>query len=100
MKDNLRKRLLESLLTEKDNRQVLINKEGVSQEVADWAHNLSNKLSIWVVKSLKAKYVQYMQRVSEDDKMSLDNYYKTVDGDYRDIINLMGKVNRPQIKIK
>ena len=49
MKDNLRKRLLESLLTEKDNRQVLINKEGVSQEVADWDNNLSNKLSIWVV---------------------------------------------------
>jgi len=100
MKDNLRKRLLESLLTEKDNRQILINKEGVSQEVADWAHNISNKLSIWVVKSLKGKYAQYMQRASEDDKMSLDNYYKTVDGDYRDIINLMGKVNRPQIKIK
>ncbi len=100
MKDNLRKRLLESLLTEKDNRQTLINKIGVSPEIADWAHNLSNKLSIWIVNSLKSKYVEEMRTASEDDEMSLDEYYKTVDDDYKDIITLLGKVNRPQIKIK
>lgn len=98
MKDGLRKRLLESLLTEKDNRRILIDKEGVSQEIADWAHNLSNKLSIWIVKSLKDKYAKDMANTS--DKVSLDDYYKNLNGDYRDIIELIGKRNRPQINIK
>lgn len=97
MKDYLRKKLLESLLTEKDNRRILIDKEGVSQEIADWAHNLSDKLSIWVVKSLKNKYAKDMANTS--DKISLDDYYKNLDGDYRDIINLISKQNRPKINI-
>jgi hypothetical protein len=100
LKKRLREGLMESLITEKDNRRILIDKEGVSQEVADWAHNLSNKLSIWIVKSLKDKHSKEMAKASEDDKMSLDEFYKTVDGDYRSIIDLMAKTNRPQINIK
>ena len=96
----LRKRLLESLLTEKDNRKILINKEGVSQEVADWAHNLSNKLSIWVVKSLKSQHEKEMGKVADSDKVELGDYYKTKDGDYKAIMSLMKKQNRPKIELK
>jgi len=99
MNYNLKKRL-KQLLTEKDNRQTLINKVGVSPEIADWAHNLSNKLSIWIANSLKKKYTEEMRNASEDDEMSLDEYYKTLDDDYKSIVRLLGKVNRPQINIK
>lgn len=97
MKSILKKKITESLLTEKDNRRILIDKEGVSQEVADWAHNLSDKLSIWIVKSLKAKYANTMANLN--NKISLDDYYQSLDGDYRNIIALMKKQNRPQVNL-
>jgi hypothetical protein len=100
MEDSLRKKLVESLLTEKDNRQILIDKEGVSQEIADWAHNLSDKLSIWIVKSLKDKYANEMGRAFESDKVDLDDYYKTLDSDYKDIIDLTKKTNKPNMNLK
>ena len=100
MLNTIRMRLLESLLAEKDNRKVLVDKLGVSQEIADWAHNLSDKLSIWIVNSLKEKYSQYMRNVADDDKVGLDDFYKTLNGDYRDIISLIKKKNRPEIKLK
>jgi len=100
MSNTIRKRLLESLLTEKDNRKILVDKLGVSQEIADWAHNLSDKLSIWVVNSLKTKHSKDMGNVADEDKVSLDNFYRTLDGDYSDIISLMRKKNRPKINLK
>lgn len=97
MKLKIKKRVLESLLTEKDNRPILINKEGVSEEIANWAHELSDKLSIWIVKSLKDKYARDM--ANTNNKVSLDDYYRTLDGDYKNIVTLMKKQNRPQINI-
>ncbi len=71
--NTIKKGILESLLTEKDNRRILIDKEGVSEEIANWAHNLSDKLSIWIVKSLKDKYARSTANLP--DKVSLDDYY-------------------------
>jgi hypothetical protein len=98
MKSKIRQRLKESLLNEKDNRRILIDNEGVSEEIANWAHGLSDKLSIWIVKSLKDKYARATANMS--NKISLDDYYKDLDGDYKDILALMKKQNRPNINIK
>jgi hypothetical protein len=47
-------RLTESaLLTEKDNRKIIIDKLGLSQEIADWAHGLSDKYSLWIANQIK-----------------------------------------------
>lgn len=97
MNSMIKKRLVEFLLSEKDNRRILIDKEGVSEEIANWAHNLSDKLSIWIVKSLKDKYARAMANLS--NKVSLDDYYQSLTGDYEDIIGLLKKDNRPQINI-
>ena len=41
------------LLTEKDNRRVIVNKLGVDQQVADAAHAISDKFSIWITNTAK-----------------------------------------------
>ena len=74
MKIKIRQILRESLLNEKDNRRILIDNEGVSEEIANWAHELSDKLSIWIVKSLKDKYAKVT--ANQTNKISLDEYYE------------------------
>ncbi len=52
MDTKLRRRIVEALLTEKDNRKKILKvfkDRGVTEEVAEWAHGLNNKNSIWVV---------------------------------------------------
>ena len=98
MKYKIKKMVLESLLTEKDNRRILIDKEGVSEEIANWAHELSDKLSIWIVKSLKDKYARYTANLPQ--KPSLDDYYMSLDSDYKDIIALTKKQNKPNFNLK
>lgn len=95
----LKKRIQESLLTEKDNRRLLIDKLGFSEEIANWAHGLSDKLSIWIVKTLKEKYSNTMKGVSPENQISLDEYYKTLAGDYEDIMSLLRKPNKPKTDI-
>lgn len=43
------------ILEEKDNREVIVNKIKLPQFVADWAHNISDKYSIWIADILKEK---------------------------------------------
>lgn len=100
MEHRLKKKILEVLLSEKDNRRILIDKEGVSEDVANWAHNLSDKMSIWIVKSLKDKYNNEMNGVSPDNRVSLEDYYPSFTSDYQDILSLIKKQNRPQIDVK
>jgi hypothetical protein len=99
MNNWLKKKVQEGLLTEKDNRRVLIDKLGVSEEIANWAHGLSDKLSIWIVKSLKDKYANEMKGVSPENQVSLDEFYRTVAGDYEDIMALLRKPNKPKTDI-
>ena len=96
--NTIKKGILESLLTEKDNRRILIDKEGVSEQIANWAHNLSDKLSIWIVKSLKDKYARTIANLP--NKVSLDDYYMDLDSDYRDIMALTKKQNKPNFNLK
>ena len=95
----IKNKLKEGLLAEKDNRRVLIDKLGVSEDIANWAHGLSDKLSIWIVKTLKDKYASDMKRVGPEDQVSLDDYYKTKVGDYEDIMAMLKKPNKPKTDI-
>lgn len=95
----LKNRIREGLLVEKDNRRVLIDKLGVSEEIANWAHGLSDKLSIWIVKTLKEKFTEEMKGVTPENQSSLDEYYKTIAGDYEDIMSLLKKQNKPKTDI-
>ena len=68
--ENYKKRLLElagipagqNLISEADKRNVIIQKikfpPELSKEIADWAHNISEKYSIWVADSLKKKLIE------------------------------------------
>ena len=99
MKVWLKKKIQEGLLTEKDNRRVLIDKLGVSEEIANWAHGLSEKFSIWIVNSLKDKYAKQMKGVSPENQVGLDAFYKTISSDYDDIMDLFKKTNKPKTDI-
>jgi len=52
----------ENLISEGDKRNVIITKikfpEELQKEIADWAHNLSDKYSIWIADSLKKTLIQ------------------------------------------
>ena len=98
MEYNLRNRILEALLAEKDNRKKIVQKLGVSQEVAEWAHDISDKLSIWIVNSLKKKYESEME--GRSDSITLEDYMQTVNLDYLDIMAMLKKQNRPVVNIK
>jgi hypothetical protein len=98
MKIKIRQILRESLLNEKDNRRILIDNEGVSEEIANWAHELSDKLSIWIVKSLKDKYAKVT--ANQTNKISLDEYYEDLTDDYLKIIRLMKIQNKPPTDIR
>ena len=43
---------LKQLLLEKDHRSKIVNKVGLSTDVADYLHNLDNKYSIWIANQL------------------------------------------------
>lgn len=45
--------IYEQLLTEKDDRRAIVNKLGLDQEVADAAHAISDKFSIWIANVAK-----------------------------------------------
>lgn len=100
MNIDLRNRLLESLLTEKDNRRKIVKVFGVSDAIADWAHSINDKLSIWIVGSAKKKYEAEMDRRSEDDKVPMEEYVGGLTDDYRDIIRLVKIDNKPPMNIK
>jgi hypothetical protein len=52
----LKKLFLNELATldEADRRNVIVNKVGFPQEFADWAHELSNKKSLWIANTFKS----------------------------------------------
>lgn len=52
------------LITEADNRSVIVDKIGLPQFVADWANNLSKKYAIWIANSFKLDVVKDMSEAS------------------------------------
>lgn len=99
MKFWIKDKIQEGLLAEKDNRRVLIDKIGLTDEIANWAHGLSEKLSIWIGKSLKDKYTAEMKGINPEDRVPIDEYYKTLISDYEKIMNLLKKPNKPKTDI-
>jgi hypothetical protein len=86
LSESYKNRLLElagvELLSEADQKDIIINKIGLSPELADWAIGLNPKLSIWIANQVK--------------KFNLD---KTNESDFRDILDWI-KGNQGAINIK
>ncbi len=73
------------ILLEKDNREKIKKVFGVSQELADWAHNIDSKLSIWIMD-------QFLKKASNDldepiHKVKLNPYFDA--SGYDDYLNEM-----------
>jgi hypothetical protein len=100
MKDYIRKKLLEGLLTEKkDNRRNIVDKLGLSQEVADWAHGISDKISLYIAKMLKQKHASEMKDI--ENKVPIEDYKEDFTQDFEAIADLAQKVpNKPPMNIK
>ena len=98
MDETLRKRIIETLLTEKDNRDK-IKKIGLSQDIADWAHEISNKLSLTVANMLKDKYESEMANL--DNKISIEAFKDEYTEDFRAISDLLQRTpNRPPVDVR
>jgi hypothetical protein len=50
--------LEQHMLLEKDNRKVITDKMQLPQEVAEWAHLVSDKYSVWIADSLKRQVMK------------------------------------------
>ena len=74
LSESYKNRLLElagiELLSEADQKDIIINKIGLSPELADWAIGLNEKISVWIANQVK--------------KFNLD---KTNESDFRDILD-------------
>jgi hypothetical protein len=84
--------LEKELLSEKDNRDFIINKLGMSQEVADYAHNMSDKYSIWIANVIKDDI--------EDYNSTFSRFKTTSEHMLQNIIPMFKDDNRPNIDIK
>jgi hypothetical protein len=96
LQENVKQRNLEKvkqfllereLLSEKDNRQFIVNKLGMTQEVADFAHSISDKYSIWIANTIK-------------NNPFIMNHLDGLRGVFSDIINMFKDDNKPNIDIK
>ena len=79
--------IYEQLLTEKDNRRTIINKIGVDQEVANLAHEISDKFSIWIANQAKIENPQ--------DPLGFITTYKT---ELEKIVAMFKTPNKPKME--
>ena len=79
--------IYEQLLLEKDNRRTIVNKIGVGQEVADAAHAISDKFSIWIANQAKIENPQ--------DPLGFISTYKT---QLEKIIAMFRTPNKPKME--
>jgi hypothetical protein len=101
-KENLKQKNLEKvkqfllereLLSEKDNRQVIVNKLGLPQEVADFAHKISDKYSIWIANQIK-------EHIENFGILSFNSYKTANQNRLENVITMFKDDNRPNIDIK
>lgn len=85
MKNKIKQLLRENLLLEADNRQKII-KFGGSPELANWAHNISDKYSVWIANAVL--------------KNNLNFENELVRGNMHLIVELLQAQNRPPINLK
>lgn len=75
LSQEFKKRLLElagvsagqNLISEADKRGVITGKLKIPKEIADWAHNLSEKYSIWIADSAKKSHLKNAETWVSDD---------------------------------
>lgn len=104
--ENFKKRLLElagvytgeNIISEADKRNVIVSRLNLSKEIADWAHNLSDKYSIWIAESFK-KLLLNLEYIDKKGNItgSLPDIYGNIDARKKDefntaIINLAKQV--------
>ena len=89
MKPVIKRLLREQLLLEKDNREIIVNKMGLSQEAADLAHSISNKYSLWIAKE---------SAIDGNYDRSVHVIRNKIDG-FKKIIELFKIQNKPKTDI-
>lgn len=107
-----------SILEEADNRDIIISKVGLPKEIADMAHELSDKYSIWIANSFKEKYLdtarifqgmddavkdEIKAQITSGTKIShvvmkdMVSNFRTSEGEYRHILDWLRGRNNPPV---
>jgi hypothetical protein len=107
-----------SVLEEADNRETIIKKIGLSASIANMAHELSDKYSIWIANTFKDKYInnarifQGMDQAIKDEvvkqitagrvnpsiEKDMASNFRAMDGEYRHILDWLRGRNNPPIR--
>lgn len=58
-----------TLILEGDKRAVIMNSVKLPKEIADWAHNLSDKYSIWIADSFKKDFIDATNKDLEEKNL-------------------------------
>jgi len=100
-KVNIKKKNLEKVkqfLLEKDNRDFIVKKMGLPQEIADWAHEISDKYSLWIANQIKKELdrLNLGRPLTPYEIYALTGWGTT----YRNIISMFKDDNRPPLNIK
>jgi len=74
--ENFKKRLLElagipaseNIILEADKRNIIVSKLKIPKEIADWAHNLSDKYAVWIADSLRKQILKNYEDTDEEYK--------------------------------
>lgn len=105
MKHSIRKKLLEGLLTEKDLRRKIINNKnfidmGVTEEMANWAHSINSKQSIWIVDSALRRYKSEME--GRNDKTPINDWIgnQTLRNVYEKLFEAQKDPNTPPVNVR
>lgn len=113
LSESYKKRLneLAGILIEVDNRSTIVQSLRLPQYVADWAHSISEKFSVWIADSFKKEFIKQafpeeirdeMIKNLESGKVQpalkklVDRFMIQMSGDYRYVVDwLQGRNNPP-----
>lgn len=87
---------LSGLLKEVDNREKIKNVLELPEEVANWAHEMSDKYSIWIANSLKNKIKE--ENIKLTNKKELLALLSNITSDYRYILDWLQGRNSPPVR--
>ena len=105
LSESYKKRLSElaGIINEADNRKVIVDKIGLSQEMADWTHNISEKYSIWIANQIK-KF--NLDKASESDFRKILDWKKVNQEvnlnkfDFESALNTSNQWHQEQFKVQ
>lgn len=98
---------LAGILAEADNRATIVNNVKLPQFVADWAHAISDKFSVWIANSFRERFIEdfempaaikrsvnfqkQLQRPDQGLTRRMETYMRRVEGEYQDIIDWLSR---------